>query len=141
MLAFSHMGYIAPEGHGKEIVPGEATSFDAETHVAFFRETFDAFDINFDDWCVFILAGNGRVNNRIATLVSKPQVSCMSHRLNFEINIIVLNSPQVNKTIQQIHEVMRYVKTHTKNRKAKKTHTHENRTTQLDTVARKSWGT
>ena len=63
---------------------------------------------------VCIVADNATISNQIATLISKPQVSCMPYRLNLEISMIMQNSPKVNKTIQQIHELIRYVKHHLK---------------------------
>ncbi len=91
-------------------VPDETTCFTAETHVHFFRETFHVFGLEFQSWCKCLIGDNASVNLRIAQLCKRPHVGCASHKLNLEVQKMVKDTPQLSKTIESIHHIMRTVK-------------------------------
>ena len=102
---------MSPECGELSREPTEAVTFNAETHVKFFRETFDVYGIDLDSWCLCIIADNAKVKFKIARILQKPIVGCASHKLNLEINYMVRNTSPLNIVILAVHDVIKYVKT------------------------------
>ena len=72
MCAQSPIGYHPVDEMESEDTPDEATSFDAETHISFLRETFRIFDVDINNWYVNLVGDNETAISRMANLVSKP---------------------------------------------------------------------
>lgn len=84
----------------------EATSFDAVTHISYFREKFSFYSLYFDCWDVNLIANNTAMNLRIARLAGKPHVDCCSHKLNLEVEIMTYQYGDLFETIESIQETM-----------------------------------
>jgi len=89
----------------------EATAFNAEAHLKYFRDIFEFYDADFDDWALCLIGDNCSTNLRIASLSSKPHIGCASHKLNLEVTLMVRNDIQLRNTITGVHETMKAAKT------------------------------
>ncbi len=52
------------------------------------------------------MAENCSVNKRIAILLNKPHVGCLSHKLNIEIDEMIDFDVLLSSTLNQVHETM-----------------------------------
>lgn len=95
--------------------PKESITFNARTHLSFFRDNFQFFGQRFDEWCVCVITDNCSTNRKIATDCGKPMIGCYSHKLNLEVNLMIKNMRDLDKTITCIHETMRAAKAKLKN--------------------------
>ena len=108
LIALSPMGKIEPDESNE--VDDEATTFNAETHLAFFRAVFQFYAQSFDSWCVCLVSDNTSTNMRVARLCGKPIIVCMSHLLNLEVNSMFSSSPGMERTVDAVHNTMKAAK-------------------------------
>ena len=106
LLGVSPLGKVSDDTMNDD----EATKFDAEAHIAFFRDVMKFYNCDFSKWCHCFIADNASVNLRISRLSKKPHVGCISHKLNLEVNHMVQNHADMERVINSIHETMRAVK-------------------------------
>ncbi len=103
LLAFAPMCQKSYEINSTE----EVTAFHAEAHLSFFHDTFSFYNIDFDDWCICLLADNASVNKRIAKLSGNSLVGCISHKLRLDINDMLRKDGSLLKTISDLQDVMK----------------------------------
>lgn len=84
----------------------EAVEFSAATHVKHIHDMFRFYDVDVKDWVVCQVADNCRVNKKVALLLGIPHVGCKSHLLNLEVNFMVRMVPDLEKTLDSIHQTM-----------------------------------
>lgn len=84
----------------------EATNFNAQTHISFFRSNMEFFGCSFDDWVVCLISDNCSTNHKISRDLSKHLVGCLSHKLNLQVNKIVSETPQLGEQLSSVHETM-----------------------------------
>lgn len=88
----------------------ETTTFSAEAYVQFFRETFDMYELHFDEWCVALIGDNVSSNKRVASITEKPHVGCSSHKLHLEVKSMIESHLDLKNTISSVHETMKSIK-------------------------------
>jgi len=89
----------------------EATKFNAEAHLTYFREIFEYYNCDFDRWTVCLIGDNVSTNVKIASLCAKPHIGCVSHKLNLEVTFMVQNDTSLRNTINSVHCTMKAAKT------------------------------
>lgn len=116
LLGISSLGQIETGNEGPDESSGaESTKFSAEVHIEYFREAFKFHNLDFDKWCVCLLGDNASVNLRMSRLINKPFVGCSNHKLNLDVNDMVRNSRDLSATIDNVHNIMKHVKSRLKN--------------------------
>eukprot|EP00171_Calliarthron_tuberculosum_P001364 IDg1364t1 len=102
LLAIAPMG---PAGSSSEDDndAAEATTFNTESHLKFFKDTFDVFQLSFSKWCLALISDNTSTNIKISRKANKPMIGCSSHRLNLEVNAMVKNSVELSRVIDKVH--------------------------------------
>jgi len=88
----------------------EATKFNAEAHLNFFRTIFIYYKQVFDQWVICLIGDNVAVNIRTSRLAGKPHVGCASHRLNLEVQAMVRKNKDMSGVIDSVHEIMKMAK-------------------------------
>lgn len=82
----------------------EATEFNAENHVQFFRDIFQEFyNTELGKFATCQIADNCNTNQRVAHLLNIPHVGCNNHKLNLEMKTWVNSDddlPAVNESIE-----------------------------------------
>ena len=94
----------------------ETISFNAETHLSFFRDNFEFFGQTFDNWCICLISDNCNTNKKIASDCGKPMVGCYSHKLNLEVTRMISSTPDLKDTLASVHETMSAAKSKLKNK-------------------------
>lgn len=110
VLSVSPMGKCRGTEDPKSTIEEEANRFDAETHLEFFRKTFDFYKLSFDDWVVCLVCDNAKVNRRMARLSRKPCIGCKSHLLNLQVNSMVSKDSMLASTVDSVQETMKSAK-------------------------------
>lgn len=68
------MSQITQDEDNENPLSDECTSFDAESHVQFFKETCEVYDIEFDKWVLCFISDNVSVNERISRISNIPHI-------------------------------------------------------------------
>ena len=84
--------------------------------MSFFRESFQFFGQDFDDWCVCFIYDDCNTNRRIASDLRKPMVGCYSRKLILEITSMIKETSDLSATLESNHETMRAAKSKLKNK-------------------------
>jgi hypothetical protein len=93
----------------------EATQFNAETHVQFFKDMLSLYKLSINSWVVCSIADNCSNNKKIAQIMGEPHVGCMNHKLGLEVNRMVEKHSDLTNVIANTHETMRAAKQKLKN--------------------------
>eukprot|EP00171_Calliarthron_tuberculosum_P022474 IDg22474t1 len=115
LLAVAPLMPLAISGAESDDDDCEATSFTAECHLKFFNDTLAVFGTTVADWCVCFIGDNASVNLKLARISETPHVSCLSHKLNLELNQMASKHIDLGRTIDHVHDTMKSVKTRLKN--------------------------
>lgn len=114
----SSSGDVAGKSEGSEVTKKgkETISFNATTHLSFFRDNFQFFGQDFNDWCVCLISDNCKTNMKIASDCGKPMIGCYSHKLNLEVNRMINSTSDLDETLESIHDTMSAAKSRLKNK-------------------------
>jgi hypothetical protein len=96
------------------VVPEEATAFNADNHVYFFKQTLEFYNKDLD-WVVCSIADNCSVNKKIAQLLKVPHVGCQSHKLNLEVKYMINRWPFLKTLIEKVNNCQKSIKSKLKN--------------------------
>jgi len=99
------------EEDGFNSLSEEATKFNSETHLKYFRDIFEYYGSDFDEWTVCLIGDNVSTNRKISIICDKPHIGCVSHKLNLEVALMVQNDRSLQNTIEGVHRVMKEAKT------------------------------
>ena len=105
LLAASSMAQVEDEDSDcdNEDEKAETIKYNAETHLAFFRDNFEFFCQNFDKWCVCIISDICNTKKKIASESNLPMIGYYSHKLNLEANKMIADVPDTHRTVQKVN--------------------------------------
>lgn len=72
LLAMSPMSQIEEENGGTQCF--DTTTFNAESYVYFFKETFDTYGLKFHEWCLALIGDNVSSNKTVSAITGKPHI-------------------------------------------------------------------
>ena len=81
-------------------------NFSSQTHAEHIRNIFRYCGVDVENWEVCQTADNCSVNLKVAELLKIPHMACKNHILNLEVNEMVKNSTDLERTINPIDEMM-----------------------------------
>ena len=84
----------------------EATKFDAANHVRHLEDAFSFYRFYVHEWVLCLIVDNASVNRWDATLLEVPMVGCNRHQSNLEVQKMLREDTDLNKTVDSFHETM-----------------------------------
>ncbi len=109
LLALSPMAEAT--ANTNETNEGEATTFNSETNIHFFKEVFHFYGLDFETWTLCLISDNTSTNHGISKLTGKTMVGCNAHKLNLELNHMCDRNQVFGNTLSSVHDTMRSAKT------------------------------
>lgn len=85
----------------------EATSFDSRAHFQFFRDILEFCGQTEKERCVCFIADNASVNKKIARLLNKHHVGCLSHKLHLDVWDMISNSEELSHVVESVQNTMK----------------------------------
>lgn len=99
-MAVAPMGRVSNEEHETD---DETARFDAETHLDFFKDIFNLYNLSFDEWALCLICDNAQVNRKLIRMSRKPGVGCISHKLNLEVNRMLNKDTCLTSVVESVH--------------------------------------
>lgn len=84
----------------------EAVEFSANTNVKYIFDMFRFYNIDVRSWAVVQTADNCAMKKKVAKLLRIAHIACKSHLANREAKDMVLIFPDLQQTLDCIHETM-----------------------------------
>lgn len=99
------------EEDGLSSLSEEATNFNSETHLKYFRDIFQFYGADFNDRVVCLIGDNVSTNRNISIICNRPHVGCVSHKLNLKVALMFQHDRQLRTTIEGVHLAMKAART------------------------------
>lgn len=96
LLAIAPLGQLSD---GESSFEGTATTYDARTHVQFFRDTLSFYKQDLEEWCVCFISDKASVNRKIARICDIPTVVCLSHKLHLDFCAMIASAVDMKERI------------------------------------------
>ena len=85
-----------------EVFDETAVNFSSQTHAEHFRDISQYHGVDVETWAVCQMADNCSVNFKVPELLKIPRVACKNYSLNLEVNKMVKNLRDLERTINTI---------------------------------------